>query len=158
MPVDEDRIVKKMVAEIADSNEKFMGHQSQDMENFKRIVPVLLEKGIDNVNLSMFDEATKSKLLNALGEEYIRRGNMNDSVKAFILAGNRQRLVEVGEHYEEVGLFTNAIDTYRLADSNDRLLIIGKKCLENGHFADAIKSFRLCNDVESLADRKSTRL
>ncbi|MEK6828484.1 MAG: hypothetical protein AABX78_03980, partial [Nanoarchaeota archaeon] len=104
MTVDENQIVKKMVSEIADSNEKFMS-KSQDLENFKRIVPVLLEKGIDNVNLSMFDEGTKSKLLNALGEEYVRRGNMNDSVKSFILAGNRQRLVEVGEHYEEVGLF-----------------------------------------------------
>src|SRR3989338_801495 len=123
MSVDEDKIVKKMVAEIADSNERFMSH-SQDIENFKRIVPVLLEKGIDNVNLSMFDEATKSKLLNALGEEYIRRGNINDSVKAFILAGNRQRLVEVGEHYEEVSLFGNAIDTYRLADASDNLLKI----------------------------------
>ncbi|MBI1935923.1 hypothetical protein HYS31_05770, partial [Candidatus Woesearchaeota archaeon] len=61
MSVDEDVIVKKMVAEIADSNEKFMSH-SQDMENFKRIVPVLLEKGIDNVNLSMFDDATRGKL------------------------------------------------------------------------------------------------
>jgi len=90
MSVDEDKIVKKMVAEIADSNERFMSH-SQDIENFKRIVPVLLEKGIDNVNLSMFDEGTKSKLLNALGEEYTRRGNMNDAVKAFILAGNGQR-------------------------------------------------------------------
>ena len=47
MTVDEDKIVKKMVAEIADSNEKFMGSHSQDIENFKRIVPVLLEKGID---------------------------------------------------------------------------------------------------------------
>ena len=74
-------------------------------------MPVLLEKGIDNVNLSMFDDATRSKLLNALGEEYIRRGNMNDSVKAFILAGNRARLVEVGEHYEEVGLFLYSFRT-----------------------------------------------
>ena len=121
MSVDEDKIVKKMVAEIADSNERFMSHSSQDIENFKRIVPVLLEKGIDNVNFSMFDETTKSKLLNALGEEYIRRGDMHNSVKAFILAGNRQRLVEVGEHYEEVGLFSSAIDTYRLADANEQL-------------------------------------
>src|SRR3990167_3911191 len=106
MSVDEDKIVKKMVAEIADSNERFMSH-SQDIENFKRIVPVLLEKGIDNVNLSMFDEATKSKLLNALGEEYIRRGNMNDSVKAFILAGNRQRRSE--EHTSELQSQSNLI-------------------------------------------------
>ena len=80
MVVNEDTIVKKMVAEIVDSNEKFMSHSSQDMENFKRIVPVLLEKGIDNVNLSMFDDATRGKLLNALGEEYVRRGDMNNSV------------------------------------------------------------------------------
>ena len=51
MSVDENKIVQKMVAEIADSNEKFMDAHSKDMENFKRIVPVLLEKGIDNVNL-----------------------------------------------------------------------------------------------------------
>ena len=85
MSVDEGQIVKKIVSDIADSNQKFMNSTS-DLDNFKRIVPVLLEKGIDNVNLSMFDDATRGKLLNALGEEYIRKGNMNDSVKAFIQA------------------------------------------------------------------------
>ena len=40
MSVDENQIVKKMVADIADKNEKFMS-KSNDLENFKRIVPVL---------------------------------------------------------------------------------------------------------------------
>src|SRR3989338_5714372 len=128
MQVDNEKIVKKMIYEIAESNERILN--DKNIENFKRIVPVLMEKGIENVNLSMFDEATKSELFNALGEEYLRKGSLNEAIKSFILAGNKQRLTEVGQHYEEVGLFSNAIDTYRLADAKEHLLKAANKCLD----------------------------
>ena len=138
MNVDSEKIVKKMIYEIAENNEKIL--HTKNIENFKRIVPVLMEKGIENVNLSMFDDHTKSELFNALGEEYLRKGNLNEAIKSYILAGNKQRLTEVGQHYEEVGLFSNAIDTYRLADAKDQLLKDANKSHDNSHFSEAIKA------------------
>ena len=39
-------------------------NQKEDTETHKRLVPALIRKGIDSVNLSMFNEDTKKKLLN----------------------------------------------------------------------------------------------
>ena len=63
MPSD-DAIVRKMVSDIAEKNVQFMNDDAQrrQLDNLRRIVPVLLEKGVDSLNLSMFDQATKIKL------------------------------------------------------------------------------------------------
>ena len=69
----DEAFVKKMVTELADANEPIVSHStkrlSEDLNTFRKLVPVLLEKGVDNVNLSMFNDETRKKLLNALGEE-----------------------------------------------------------------------------------------
>src|SRR3989338_6826210 len=127
----DDEIVKRMVTEMAETSEPLISRNkklSEDFNTFKKLVPVLLEKGVDNVNLSMFNEATRKKLLDALGEEYLRKGELNNAIKVFILSGNKERLTAIGEDYER----------------------LGDKCLEDGHILDAIKAFRILNDVPKL--------
>ena len=89
----------------------------------------------------MFDEQTKRNLLNVLGDEYMRRGKLNEAVKAFILVGNQPKLVAIGEDYEKVGLFSNAVDCYKMAGSQDKLMKVGKKCLDEGKIGD-VQSFQ----------------
>ena len=105
--------------------EKIPDEQNQ----FKKIVPALLRKGLDNVNLSMFDEFTKRELLNAVGDEYVKKGNVSEAIKAFLMAGNKPKLVSIGDNYVKENLFNNAIDVYKVADNKDKLREVGVKCL-----------------------------
>ena len=145
-----DKILQKVVSSVAE-NVMEMRKKEEKLSNFKKILPALLEKGLDNINLSMFDEETKVALLNAFGDEYVRKGRSQEAMKAFILAGNKQKLTSIGEDYEKVCLFSNAIECYRLADNTDKLLKVGNKCLEEGKTGDAIKAFLTIKDVERLA-------
>src|SRR3990167_8162857 len=92
---------------------------------FKKVVPALLRKGLDSVNLSMFDDVTKRELLNAVGDEYVKKGDVAEAIKAFLMAGNRLKLMQIGDNYVKEGLFNNAIDVYKLADSRDKLREVG---------------------------------
>ena len=54
--MDDDKIIKKMVDKMVDDmaeNAKTMSTDRKDVEGFKRILPSLLEKGVDHINLSM---------------------------------------------------------------------------------------------------------
>ena len=51
--MDEEQIMKKIVNTINVQNEEFL-NQNQDVNKFSKMVPHLLKKGIDNLNLSMF--------------------------------------------------------------------------------------------------------
>ena len=107
----DEQIVKKMVTTIVEHNEKIINH-NQDINKFSRIVPSLMKKGFDSLNLSMFSPEVKCGLLSALGEEYRRKGNLNDAVKSFVIAGNKEKLNEVAEDYEKLFQFDNAIEVY----------------------------------------------
>lgn len=123
-----DKILQKVVSNVNETVLE-MRKKEEKLNNFKRILPALLEKGLDNINLSMFDEDTKLALLNAFGDEFVRKGRLQEAMNAFILAGSRSKLTAIGEDYEKVGLLSSAIDCYRLADNTDKLLKIGNKCL-----------------------------
>src|SRR3989338_6878634 len=123
----DEKIIKKMVTEMVEKNQLVM--PKEDLSNFKKLVPALIDKGVDNLNLSMFSNEMKLGLLNALGDEYLRKGKVPEAIKVFILSGNRKKLVEIGEDYEKIGMFSDAIDAYRLAGDHDKLLKTGNKCL-----------------------------
>src|SRR3989338_6491224 len=127
----ENQIVKKMVSEIVESNEKLITGKKED-NKFIKIVPALMKRGVDNLNLSMFNPELKFSILTALGDEYQRKGNLNDAVKTFVLAGNQDRLNHVAEDYERIGQMDNCIEVYKLACNQDKLMQVGKKCLEIG--------------------------
>ena len=92
----DEKIMKKMVTNIVENNEKVLG-QEPDTNKFSKIVPTLLKKGLDNINLSMFSPELKFSILTALGEGYKRKGNLNDAVKSFVLAENKEKLNEVAK-------------------------------------------------------------
>src|SRR3989338_5971652 len=61
---------------------------------FIKIIPALMKKGLENANLSMFSEEKKKELLNAAGEEYLKRTQVLDAIKIFKMTDNKLRLVE----------------------------------------------------------------
>ncbi len=119
-------------------------------DEFEKIIPVLMQKGLENLNLSMFDSQTKTKVLIALGERYIRKGQIEDAYKAYLLAGNKEKLVEVGREYERIGLVDKAIECFRVAENKTNLERTGEKCFKQGKLRDAARAFLLIKDERWL--------
>src|SRR3989338_2005211 len=65
-----------------------------DENPFSKIIPALMKKGLENANLSMFSEEKKKELLNAAGEEYLKRNQVLEAIKIFKMTDNKLRLVE----------------------------------------------------------------
>lgn len=127
-----------------------IGVNSGDDNSFRKIVPALLRKGLDKVDLSMFDEKSKIDLLNAAGDEYLRKGDNTNAMKAFIFTNNRQGLIQVGDAFKEVNLYSNAVDAYNIAQSYDKLTSIGDFCLKEGCVSEAFKAYQILEDEERL--------
>ncbi len=121
-----------------------------DSNAFSKIIPALMKKGLENVNLSMFSEEKKMELLNAAAEEYLKRNQVVDAIKVFMMTGNKKRLIEVGDDHVRVGLYSHAIEAYKLAGDHERLTKIGDKCLEAGHITEAIAAYKVVADQDRL--------
>ncbi|MEM4247549.1 MAG: hypothetical protein QXF14_04495, partial [Candidatus Woesearchaeota archaeon] len=64
----EELLMKKVVSNLVDqTNIVKQSETTSNADNFKKILPTLLEKGLDNINLSMFNEVTRRHVLNVLG-------------------------------------------------------------------------------------------
>ena len=90
--------IKKSISKIMDEVQK------GDDAEFSKIVPALLKKGLDNIDLSMFNEETKVELLNKAGDELYKRGNYSEAIKAFIHTNNTAKLVKVADDYINMGM------------------------------------------------------
>ena len=96
--------IKRNVSKLVDEVE---GKQDSP---FAKIIPALMKKGLENANLSMFTEEKKKELLNAAGEEYVKRNQVMDAIRTFKMTDNKQRLMEIGDEHAKVGLFQQAIE------------------------------------------------
>ena len=66
--------------------------KSNDVDGIKELVPAIIRKGLENINMTMFDEETKTKLLDAVGEEMFRKGMVKDAMKVLSMTGNKKKL------------------------------------------------------------------
>ena len=87
----------------------------EDDSPYAKIIPLVLDKGIDNINLSMFDEEVRKGILNAVGEFCLEKGRLPDALKAFYKAGNNEKLSRVGDELKDMGKYDQALETYNLA-------------------------------------------
>ena len=127
-------------------------NQAMDSEgSFSKLVPVILKKGIENVNLSMFTDETRNQILEAVGDEYVKRG-ATKALSTFLLIGNRQKIVTIGDNYLNMGMYDQAIESYNVAGSREKLVQIGDRCIKEGNEGGAIKAYRYANEKEKLND------
>ena len=104
--------------------EQFVAEQKQDLNRFNKIVPLLLQKGIDKLNLSMFSPELRKDLLLALGDEYRRKGDLYDAARAYLLADHKDMLNLIGEDYETLMQYDNCVEVYKLAGNRSKLMKI----------------------------------
>ncbi len=140
---------KKIMVKIKDGNNSISSTE-KDVSKFSRLVPSLMRIGVDNLKLTMFNPDTKFQLLSALGEEYRKKGNLNDAAKTFLLAENKNGLNSVGEDYEKLLQFDNCIEVYKMSENYERLIGVGKRCLQEIKLKQAAKAFVITNYDEGL--------
>ena len=135
-------------------NIKQIVQENEGASSFAKIVPSIVKKGIDSVNLNMFDDQTREGLLNAAGEEFIKRGDFIQSVKSFLLTKNVPKLDEIGDIFSSRGQYNQAIEIYNLAYNFSRdsvkLVKCGEKCLLDAHLSDALRAFSILKDEPRL--------
>ena len=125
-------------------------HEKVDDNQFRQIIPLLLKRGLENLDLSMFDEETKVKLLTAAGDEFLKRGKIQDALKIFKYIKNKQKLVDVGDQNFRLGLYKHAIEAYVLAEDYGRLEKAADKCLHEGHLTLLRKAkVRIFKDIHA---------
>src|SRR3989344_4025878 len=146
-----DVFAQRIVAQLAEDNEQIRtAYQPVNDGGFRKLIPALLQKGVEQLNLSMFSDDMRATILNSLADEYLRRGNLQGAARAYILAGNQFKLSSVGRDFEKLGLFDNAIEAYKMCGDNKHLIALGTKCMEDGRFPNAIKAFKSINSEELL--------
>jgi len=125
-------------------------YNNQGHATYEKMVPIILKKGIECVNLSMFGEEMRNNIMNSVGEELVKKGKVSEAVKAFVATNNSQRLVNIGDDFSSKGMYSDAIDCYKLAQNRERLRVTGETCLRDGQMVDAIRAYKLLNDKEML--------
>src|SRR3989338_6348092 len=143
-------VPSKVVQGMGIKFEDTLPEQKEDLNRFSKIVPLLLQKGIDKLNLSMFSPELRTDILLALGDEYRKKGDLYDAARAYLLVDHKDKLNLIGEDYEILMQWDNCIEVYKLSDNRSKLVKIGKRCLMDGNLKEASKAFMAADDAESL--------
>src|SRR3989338_4002129 len=142
-----------MVEEIKASIKQLV-EENEGASSFAKIVPSIVKKGIDNVNLNMFDENTRNGLLNAAGDEFVKRGDFVQAVKSFVLTKNVSKLNEVGDIFSGRGQYAQSVEIYNLAynfsQDPGKLIKCGERCLQEARLSDALRAFSILKDEPKL--------
>ncbi|MDD5177765.1 MAG: hypothetical protein PHT54_00565 [Candidatus Nanoarchaeia archaeon] len=124
--------------------------KQSNISQFRKIVPALIEKGVENLDLSMFSQEMRNEILNAVGEEHLLKGRLPDAVKIFLMTKNAQRLKDIAKNYEDIGLFGSAVDILKAIEDLDGLVRLGDRCLDAGRLGDAVRAIKYVGDKEKL--------
>ena len=98
--------LKNIVPELV---QKF---NAEKEDTFKRMVPIVLKKGLENTNLDMFGEDMQRGILNAVAEELVKKGRTKEAIAAYMKAKNKDKLIEIGDSYKNMNMFSHAIECY----------------------------------------------
>lgn len=105
-------------------------------------VDLVIEKGIDKVNISMLDEKNRKMILGDAGSQLVRMGKFEDGVKALALAGEREKLIKLAEDFvkeKQIRLAALAIE-----NSGDiaKIEAIASECIGLGLTAEALRLYK----------------
>ena len=118
----EQKIKPKREAVAGVANVEFKMSEEQ---SFKKIMPMLIDRGIDKIDFSMFNEELKISLLNEMGDEYLKKGVLENAIKAFLLTSNREKLVKVGKEYQKLGKYVDVLNTFNVVKDSRFIHAIG---------------------------------
>jgi len=91
-----ETVLTSLVNSLAKEAEQTM-QSEREAAKFRQLLPALLNRGIDNIDFSMFGPEMRYSILDLMGDEFIRRGNLAEAQKAFVLSSNQPRLSIVAD-------------------------------------------------------------
>ncbi|MBI2546599.1 hypothetical protein HYV81_05465 [Candidatus Woesearchaeota archaeon] len=105
--------------------------------NDKKLADMIMEKGIDNVNLTMLTPEKRRNILSHVAEKYAKKNNIPEAVRLFAMAENREKLVELSDWLMEQRRYKQAAQAIIPTDDKERQNRIAEICLRERLFETA---------------------
>ena len=105
--------------------------------NDKKLADMIMEKGIDNVNLAMLTPEKRKSILSHVAEKYAKKNNIHEAVRLFAMAENREKLVELFDWLLEQRRYKQAAIAVIPSDDKERQNRIAEICLRERLFETA---------------------
>jgi len=116
--------------------------------NDKKLADMIMEKGIDNVNIAMLDESKRKGILTHVANAYIKKNNISEAVRLFAMARNKERLIELFDWLFEQRRYKQAALAIIPTDDKERQNRIAEICLREKLFESASNVYSaMGNDV-----------
>lgn len=114
------------------------------------LVQKILAEGLKDVNVSMLSPSLRNRLLSEAGNRLLNQNRIEESVEAFVIAGNHEALRSHGEWFLEQRKFPQAALFLRHIAPPDELELLAAKCLELGHAAGAKAIYESLGDAQMV--------
>ena len=101
----------------------------------------IVEKGLDKMDFSILPDSLKFDILTATAELFLKRNELDDALRAFVIANNKVRMVELGKQFLERKRFYEAAKFWIPAGNALLLEQAGVECANLGDFRLALQAF-----------------
>lgn len=114
----------------------------------KKLAEMIMEKGIDNVNLTMLTPDKRKNILSHVGQVYVKKNNIPEAVRLLSLADNKEKLIELSDWLLEQRRYRQAALAILYTDDKERQNKIAEICLRQRMFETASNLYTaMGNDV-----------
>ncbi|MBI5797538.1 hypothetical protein HZA98_01390 [Candidatus Woesearchaeota archaeon] len=114
---------------------------------YPAITRMLMEKGVDSVAVPA---NIRAEVLAETGMLLFKEGRVEESGKAFGLAGNEKELFEAGDYLCRQGRFKDASYFYKWTRDEQRIRACAHECMNAGHYEEAKILFAVLKDQNML--------
>ena len=116
------------------------------MEN--PIVEKMLKEGIDSVNLSMLDEATRKKILDDVANKLYKQNKHIEAINVLSSCGNNERLIKMGEEFVHYQKYELAALCFIPTKDKVRLNEIAVHCIKNKNYKLASEAYEAAGNYQ----------
>ncbi|HLD11057.1 MAG TPA: hypothetical protein VJB89_03165 [Candidatus Nanoarchaeia archaeon] len=113
-------------------------------------VKMIVDKGLDNIDVSMLDGDYKNNLFDELGDLFMKQQRFEESAKSYFLSGRKDKIEEAIKYYLKLNNIRVAGIYGYYIDEEKSMKQLGELCLREGYFKTAKKIFEKLKDKEML--------
>ncbi|MBI1934975.1 hypothetical protein HYS31_00900 [Candidatus Woesearchaeota archaeon] len=118
------------------------------------IVEKILKDGINSVNLSMLDEATKKKILGDVGDKLFRQHRFIEAIDIIARANDAEKLIKLGDLFLLDNKGELAALCFIPTKDKQRLNSAAAKCVEAQNYKLAAMAYEAAENVQMASFMK----
>ena len=122
--------------------------EDQD-SNYTLFVKALLKKDLEKLDISPFSDEQK-KEIEKVGNIFLDRNMILESIQTFYLLRNFARLNQIGEILLKNKQNEFAFEAYRYAKNQDGLNQVGEAFISNAEIEKAYRTFKLADNKQMI--------